>query len=300
MIIYNGEKYLREQLDSIVSQSFSDFELIICDDVSNDDTVKIIKEYQKSDLRIKLYENQNNLGFLKNFEKAISFCKGEYVAFCDQDDIWLPNHLEILLNSIQDKYICGANAILVNSNNEVLNTSIYQIMGFNRLPVEKEDFAFSIFFQNYFQGAAMLVKTKFLKNNIPFPEGVKFHDWWLALCACFENGVVYVKEPVLRYRQHSNNVTMNEKEGIKKSLKGLFNRSNENEVISQRISLYNNLCLKYANVIYVLGALNDFFTKSLYRNRKTAFFLFKNYERLYLNENYKMKILRFLKKIILG
>ncbi len=300
MTTYNGEKYLREQLDSIILQSFSDFELIICDDVSDDKTVDILKEYEKKDSRIHVYINQTNLGFLKNFEKAISFCKGEYIAFCDQDDIWLPNHLEILLKSIQDKDVCGANAILVDANNKDMGTNICQIMGINKLPVLQDDFAFSIFFQNYFQGTAMLVKTEFLRKNIPFPEDIKFHDWWLALCGCFEDGVVYIKEPILRYRQHSNNVTTNEKEGLMKSLRGLFHRSKENELINQRILLYNNLNLKYKNANLVLGELNTYFTDSLCRKRKTAFFLYNQYERLYLNNNTKMRILRFIKKILLG
>lgn len=100
MATYNGEKYLREQLDSILVQTISDFELIICDDCSNDSTRKILSEYAKKDSRIKVIFNEQNLGFVKNFEKTISFCNGEYIAFSDQDDIWLPNHLEVLLSEI--------------------------------------------------------------------------------------------------------------------------------------------------------------------------------------------------------
>lgn len=85
MTTYNGEKYLREQLDSILNQTFSDFELIICDDCSKDATVKILEEYSLKDKRVRYFVNEKNLGFKKNFEKAISLCSGEYVAFSDQD-----------------------------------------------------------------------------------------------------------------------------------------------------------------------------------------------------------------------
>ena len=89
MTSYNGEKYIREQLDSILTQTYGNFELIICDDRSKDSTVEIIKDYCIKDSRIKLYVNEKNLGFKKNFEKAISLCKGEYIALSDQDDIYV-------------------------------------------------------------------------------------------------------------------------------------------------------------------------------------------------------------------
>ena len=88
MATYNGETYIREQINSILNQTISDFELIICDDCSKDSTVEIIKRYKDKDKRITLVENEKNLGFKKNFEKAISYCKGDFIAFCDQDDIW--------------------------------------------------------------------------------------------------------------------------------------------------------------------------------------------------------------------
>lgn len=94
MTTYNGVKYLREQIESILSQTYKDFELIICDDCSKDSTVSILKKYQNKDSRVKYFINESNLGFKKNFEKAISLCSGEYVAFSDQDDIWLPEKLE--------------------------------------------------------------------------------------------------------------------------------------------------------------------------------------------------------------
>ena len=88
MATYNGEKFLRYMLDSILSQTYQDIELIICDDNSSDSTCLILKEYEKNNSRIKLYFNESNLGFIKNFEKAISLCSGDYIALSDQDDIW--------------------------------------------------------------------------------------------------------------------------------------------------------------------------------------------------------------------
>lgn len=99
MATYNGEKYIREQIDSILTQSVQDFEIVVCDDCSSDSTVKILREYEKKDSRIKIFVNEKNLGFLKNFEKAVSLCSGEKIAFSDQDDIWTKDHLDVLQNA---------------------------------------------------------------------------------------------------------------------------------------------------------------------------------------------------------
>ena len=93
----------KEQIDSILNQTVSDFELIVCDDVSSDSTMDILNDYAEKDDRVHVFRNEENLGFLKNFEKAIRICLdrgAEYVALSDQDDVWMKNHLEVLLNTI--------------------------------------------------------------------------------------------------------------------------------------------------------------------------------------------------------
>ena len=94
MATYNGEKFIREQLDSILAQTITDWELIVCDDVSTDSTIAILEEYANKDGRIQIHKNKVNLGFKRNFEKAISLCSGDYIALCDQDDIWKHDKVE--------------------------------------------------------------------------------------------------------------------------------------------------------------------------------------------------------------
>ena len=126
MTTYNGEKYLREQLDSILNQTYKDFELIICDDCSTDSTVQIIKSY--IDPRIKLFINEKNLGFKKNFEKAIKLCTGEYIALSDQDDIWELDHLKILYDKINGAdLICGNNLIFNQNGDSLTNAELLYI-----------------------------------------------------------------------------------------------------------------------------------------------------------------------------
>ena len=100
MATYNGEKFIEEQLDSILAQTIKDFEIVICDDCSNDRTFFILEQYAKKYPLIKLHKNTKNLGFRENFLQAINLCTGDFIALCDQDDIWNEKHLEILLNNI--------------------------------------------------------------------------------------------------------------------------------------------------------------------------------------------------------
>ncbi len=105
MTTYNGEKYLKEQIDSILNQTVSDFELIVCDDVSSDSTMDILNDYAEKDDRVHVFRNEENLGFLKNFEKAIRICLdrgAEYVALSDQDDVWMPTKIDDTLHRMKD------------------------------------------------------------------------------------------------------------------------------------------------------------------------------------------------------
>ena len=213
MATYNGEKYLAEQLDSILSQTVQDFELIVCDDCSTDATVEILNRYAEKDSRIKVFVNDRNLGFKKNFEKAIRLCSGEYIALSDQDDVWLPEHLEKLLNLIGDADIACGNAELVNAE----GYRIGQMLSENEhlfCLYEKDLLLYRIIcLYDPFQGASMLIKSGFLKNTgvLPIPDGVLYHDAWFAACACVQSGINYIFEPITLYRQHGYNSS-----GVKK------------------------------------------------------------------------------------
>lgn len=210
MATYNGEKYLREQLDSILAQTVQDFELIVCDDCSTDSTVKILNEYAERDSRIKVFVNELNLGFKKNFERAAGLCKGEYIAFSDQDDIWLPEHLEKLLSIIGGRDVACGNALIVDVSGNITGKKLNELDGFYFF--DSENILLKMMFrENCFQGASMLIKSVFLKRCFPIPDGIKYHDSWLAYCACFEQGIIYTFDAITKYRLHGNNVTHNVK-----------------------------------------------------------------------------------------
>ena len=209
MTTYNGEKYLREQIDSILNQTYKKIELIICDDASTDRTKEILKEYADKDSRIKNYFNEKNLGFKKNFEKAISLCTGDYIALSDQDDIWLPNHIEFLLNNLNNKSLSGANAILIDSDGNEINKKLNEADNLNFLP-EGSNFLYRVLFTSgAVQGASQLMPKEFIKKCLPIPEAIKFHDAWFLACALSNKGISYSFDIITKYRQHGNNITFN-------------------------------------------------------------------------------------------
>ena len=211
MATYNGAKYIYDQIDSILNQTIQDFELVICDDCSTDETPEILHKYAQQDDRIRVYINECNLGFTKNFENVILKCNGEYIALSDQDDIWLPKHLEILLDKMTEKtqVACGS-PIFVNEFNKELSKK-YDYLKKNKVPSNNNNMARHIFLcRSTFQGASMLIRKSFLNVALPIPEGASFHDSWFAALACFTGGLSFVDKPVMRYRRYGSAVTSNQ------------------------------------------------------------------------------------------
>lgn len=202
MATYNGEKYLREQLDSILVQTISDWELIISDDCSTDSTVEIAQEYAAKDSRICIVKNTSSHGCPENFENALRYCNGNYIAFCDQDDVWTNDHLEHLLSIIGDKSLAFADAEAVDSSLKSLNF----FWGEKFLITEehlKNNLLLHLIFLNFVQGTAVLFKRELL-NFLPFPNGL-FHDHWAAISAVLNDGIAYSNKSILKYRQHGSN-----------------------------------------------------------------------------------------------
>ena len=204
MCTYNGERFLKEQIDSILNQSYKNFELIITDDCSSDKTIEIIKEYLKHDDRIKLFQNEKNLGFIKNFEKAISLCSGEYIALADQDDIWKGNKLEVFLKEIKDNVLIYSDAILIDKNSKELGRTL----------VKSEDRSLvsgkcnkSFILTNCISGNTLMFKKELVQYILPIPENISFHDIWIAFVASSYGTITYTDESMTYYRRYEEQVT---------------------------------------------------------------------------------------------
>lgn len=205
---YNGANFLKEQIDSILKQTIQDIEIVVCDDCSTDNTLDLLQEYASKDLRFHIYQNDKNLGFKKNFEKAISLCNGDYIALSDQDDIWGKNHLELLLCAIKDKSLACGNSTLIDKDGKSLGMTLKYQESLDYIPKNNLKKALSIFlFRNPYQGATMMINNRMKEIALPIPDGVDYHDTWLASVACFLDGINYIEEPILKYRRLSNSVT---------------------------------------------------------------------------------------------
>ena len=204
---YNGSKYLHEQLDSILSQSYENINVIIRDDGSSDNTVMIIKEYEQKDNRVKLLsDNLGNLGFVRNFEELMKNSTSEYLMFSDQDDIWYNNKVETSykrIKAIEEKN--GKSCpILVHTNSKIMNYETRTKSLFISDCAKNSSFENS-FFNFFVQGSTMLINASLKREALPFSKEVYLHDRYLHLIAEFIGIRSYIDVPTMDYRQHSNN-----------------------------------------------------------------------------------------------
>lgn len=294
MATYNGEKYLEEQLDSILNQTYKNIEVIICDDCSTDKTREIITKYADSDKRIKYCFNEENLGYSKNFQKAVSLCTGDYIALSDQDDIWNLNKIEISLNNIKNYDLLCTNSLLVDENNNSINITMKDTVGYRYIPKKQEQIFKFLCHKNFVQGSTILAKTSFIKN-ITVPEDF-YHDYWYAFNAVENNGIIYLNKCTIRYRQHKKQVTTNNK---KKN--DLFTIGNKNELscyIKNKtifLSKLEQLNLQPKHLSFIKET-KKYIQNLADKNMLTLRYYIKNYNILYFDHNPILKIFRILKK----
>jgi len=198
---YNGEKFLAEQLDSIVNQTYSNLEVIVVDDRSSDQTLNILQSYSNQFAYIKVYENEVNLGYIKNFEKAINLCTGEFIALADQDDIWFPNKIEIQIQEIGDNSLIYHDSEFINSDGVSMNKKMSDVINM----YQGDSFKPFLFF-NSLSGHESLFRRSLIPFSLPFPKGI-FHDRWLAYTATNIGSIKYIDQSLVQYRQHENSDT---------------------------------------------------------------------------------------------
>lgn len=211
MATYNGERYLRDQLDSIFLQTIPFVELVIVDDASTDGTWDIISEYAAKDNRIKSYRNEKNVGVTKNFEKALAYCTGDYIALSDQDDLWFPNHLEALAEEIGNNYFIAGDAEIANADGIPQGVKLSYCESCDAVPKNDLKKAYAILFnKNSWYGSTMMIKKELLDKALPIPEINNLHDVWLSTLACFAGGGMKRSNRIIMYyRRHENSVTGN-------------------------------------------------------------------------------------------
>ena len=201
MCVYNGEKYLKEQVDSILAQSYRPIELIIADDASTDDTRKILRQYENNS-SVKIIYREKNIGLAKNFSLVAEEAAGTYIAFSDQDDIWIDNKIENLVNAIPGKPLVYSDSLLVDENGNSLNKKLSDI---KKMYTGTDSRGYM--FYSCVWGHGMLITKELLHRSSPMP-GEIHHDVWLAFKAFQNGGIFFHNETLTYYRRHDATSTI--------------------------------------------------------------------------------------------
>lgn len=212
---YNGERYLKQQLDSILCQLSNEDEVVISDDHSTDKTIYIIESYQ--DPRLMLIMNDHKYrGYSGNFENALRHTKGSLIFMSDQDDVWLPGKVERMINALKHSDLVVSDAVVTDANLNVLYPSHF----------EHAHVATGLlrnFAKTRYIGACMAFKRSLLLKALPFPSKLNLcpHDYWITLIAEAFFKVELIQEPLINYRRHENNASSG---GVTKSTDTRFNQ----------------------------------------------------------------------------
>ena len=198
---YNGSRFLAQQLDSLLAQTYANFEIVVVDDASTDDTAAILENYARLDPRIRIGVNPANVGFAQNFDRALARCRGTFIAPCDQDDVWLPEKISALVAAIDGHALAYCDSTLVDEQGRPTGQRMSDIV-----PMLSTDDPVAFAFGNCVSGHAMLFRRELMELTRPVPAEF-FYDWWIAAVAASAGGIVYVAQSLVLYRQHGANVT---------------------------------------------------------------------------------------------
>ena len=269
MCTYNGSKFIKDQLNSIIEQSRKIDEIIICDDCSTDDTVAIINEYiEKYPDLIQLIQNKVNLRSTKNFENAILNCTGDYIFFADQDDIWDFFKVEKIIAKFEGNNLLEGiftNGKLIDDYNETIpNTDMWDSFYFFEKNLDKPVDLLCLLkhHANMVTGATLCIKKTIVDLILPFPDLTKkkfYHDEWIALILASRNSLDYINEHLISYRIHSS-----QQIGV--------NRKKLDDVI-----------VPHPHLIYTLQITNKYFPNSFTQCRRISRIYYNCYKKFILS-----------------
>ena len=215
MVSYQGEKYIEEQLDSILVTLGSDDEVIVSDDGSTDGTREILLKYQAQDDRICMIDGPK-AGVKANVENALRACQGEYIFLADQDDIWLPEKVERVMAAFEETKagLIVHDAIVTDGEcKEVILDSFYSLKG-SGAGVAKN------IWRNTYIGCCMAFRRELLPEVLPIPAYIEMHDQWIGVINDKQKrGTCFIQDKLLKYRRHGNNASGMSHYGIPRMIK---------------------------------------------------------------------------------
>ena len=208
---FNGEKFIVDQIDSILNQTLKVDEIIVCDDGSSDKTIEILKDYQSKFLGLfKIFRNEINLRSVKNFEKAISLCTGDIIFLADQDDVWIDIKVEKMIdyfNKNQKIDVLATNGYCIDEKSVVQEKyAVWDVPEFLRKQnIEVDYFKIMSYAGNIATGASMAFRKSIVQDFLPFPIIKNFHhDEWIAIISSYTNSFELLNDKLFYYRTHKN------------------------------------------------------------------------------------------------
>ncbi len=307
MATYNGEKYLKEQIDSILNQTYKNIQIIISDDCSTDSTREILKQYEQNE-KIKIYYQEKNLGYIKNFEFLLRNVENNIYMLSDQDDVWKEQKIEKSVEKLKNE-----NLDLVFGDLEVVDENLNTLYGsFNKFmkldrKIEKYIDSYKLqYLYNCITGCTIISRKKLIDKILPLPNNSKYmvHDYWMGLMVALNGKIGYIKETYIKYRQHGNNQVGIEKKSHKfKELEqvrnlfievklGIFTAYVQNEdKFPEKLKKQNKKALEYYQMLKNKKNFN-------FRGWNIFYKLYKTETFMYFVENFAILNLPFLTKII--
>lgn len=307
MATYNGEKYLKEQIDSILNQTYKNIQIIISDDCSTDSTREILKQYEQNE-KIKIYYQEKNLGYIKNFEFLLRNVENDIYMLSDQDDVWKEQKIEKSVEKLKNE-----NLDLVFGDLEVVDENLNTLYGsFNKFmkldrKIEKYIDSYKLqYLYNCITGCTIISRKKLIDKILPLPNNSKYmvHDYWMGLMVALNGKIGYIKETYIKYRQHGNNQVGIEKKSHKfKELEqvrnlfievklGIFTAYVQNEdKFPEKLKKQNKKALEYYQMLKNKKNFN-------FRGWSIFYKLYKTETFMYFVENFAILNLPFLTKII--
>lgn len=222
--VLNGERYIPEQIDSILAQTYSNLELIVCDDCSADRTAEIVREYMRKDSRVRLVQNERNLKVSATFQTHCHLCHGEFIAPSDHDDFWLPEKIGLMV----DYLLKHPETDLVFTDSMVTDGDLSEKKGsFQRIngnPSRGEPVPIDVLLErNLVAFHASMFRKKLISKIVPIPQGFMY-DIWTALVCSLNSPLGYIDQCLDLYRQHQSNMVGVGRRGIKYYIKRLSDR----------------------------------------------------------------------------
>jgi glycosyltransferase involved in cell wall biosynthesis len=277
---FNGDKYLLEQLNSILSQTRLPDELIVCDDLSSDKTVEILQSFRSNaPFLVKIFVNESNLGSTKNFEKAISICSGDLIALSDQDDIWSSKKLEVIENHFAHNPTTGmlfTDAEIIDDLSNDLGHTLWNRIGFTeKMQRNFESFSshdmLNLFLRRHIvTGATVCFKSNLRVSFLPIPKHW-VHDAWITVILALNNvQIKLLNMPLIYYRQHqSQQIGARKQNFVMKSFMSIFHGS----LIVEYEKDYENLLVFQKTAITITASHDELINEVVDFSRTRVFLI---------------------------